>query len=96
MFLQCCDSLYSSVWAKLIAWVGDTELTSEASGVAALLEQVEATRDREDGEPEDGGLEDSAASPFGRTPSANQTLLWSRDREPKQETNTKRMKYKSE
>lgn len=40
-------------------------------------------------EPEGEGLEDSAAaSPFGSTPSANHTLLWSRDTEPTQKTSS--------
>lgn len=50
-----------------------------------LLEKAELMRGWEGAELEDGGLEESVASPLGRTPSANHTLLWSRDPDPKQQ-----------
>lgn len=45
--------------------------------------------DWEGGWLEVGGLGDSAASPFGRTPSANHTLRCSRDMDPKSEKKKK-------
>lgn len=59
------------------------QLTSEDSVVEDLFENVETARDWEGAELEAEGLEDSAASLLGRTPSANHTLLWSREMEPK-------------
>lgn len=59
------------------------EPTSEDSEVEDLFENVEMASDWEGAGLEVGGLGDSAVSPFGRTPSANHTLLCSRDRDPK-------------
>lgn len=62
--------------------------TSEDSELEVLLEYVEMASDCEGAGLDVGGLGDSAVSPFGRTPSANQTLLCSRVRDPKKVTNT--------
>lgn len=53
-----------------------------------LFEYAEMASDWEGAGLEVGGLGASVASPFGRTPSANHTLLCSRDRDPKSYTNT--------
>ena len=47
-----------------------------------LLEPEEMASEWEGAGLEVGGLGDSAASPLGRTPSANHTLLCSRVRDP--------------
>lgn len=66
------------------------KLTSEDSEVEDLLEYVEMASDCEGAGLEAGGLGDSAAaSPFGKTPSANQTLLCSRVSDPKKVTQPK-------
>lgn len=63
--------------------VSHAKATSEDSKVEDLFEYVEMASDWEGTGLEVGGLGDSAVSPFGRTPSANHTLLCSRDRDPK-------------
>lgn len=60
--------------------------TSEESEVVDLFEYVETASDWEGAELEAEGLEDSAVSPLGRTPSENHTLLCSRERDPKNKT----------
>lgn len=62
--------------------------TSEDSEVEDLFEYVEMASDWEGAGLEVAGLGDSAVSPFGRTPSANHTLLCSRDRDPKDDMAT--------
>ncbi len=57
--------------------------TSEDSEVEDLFEYEEMASVWEGAGLEVGGLGDSAVSPFGKTPSANQTRLCSRDRDPK-------------
>lgn len=57
--------------------------TSEDSEVEDLFEHVEMANDWEGAGLEVGGLGDSVVSPLGRTPSANHTLLCSRERDPK-------------
>lgn len=57
--------------------------TSEESEVEDLFEYVEMASDWEGAGLEVGGLGDSAVSPLGRTPSANHTLLCSRERDTK-------------
>lgn len=60
------------------------EPTSEDSEVEDLFELEEMARDWEGAALDVGGLGDSVVSPLGRTPSANHTLLCSRERDPKQ------------
>ena len=66
--------------------VSHAKPTSEDSDVEDLFEMA---RDWEGAGLEVGGLGDSAVSPLGRTPSANHTLLCSRDRDPKGYITTK-------
>lgn len=74
--------------ANLIALVvGEcfrAEPTSEDSEVEDLFELEEMASDWDGAALDVGGLGDSVVSPLGRTPSANHTLLCSRERDPKQ------------
>ena len=62
------------------------EPTSKESEVEDLFEHEEMARDWAGAGLEVGGLGDSAVSPLGRTPSANHTLLCSRESDPKPES----------
>lgn len=70
-------------WLELNAF--HATLTSEESDVEDLFDNVETACDWEGAELEAEGLEDSAVSLLGRTPSANHTLLWSRETEPRRQ-----------
>lgn len=59
--------------------------TSAESGLEDLFEYVEMASDCEGAGLEVGGLGGSVVSPLGRTPSANHTLLCSRERDPNTE-----------